>query len=83
MAPRKRVTGFPGIDERRALMEQLKEIHKAVDTYKRLDDPDAVEEQQQKKDVKTRLEAQQKRQAQAQDQTQPQLIVGGGAGNMT
>ena len=82
MAPRKRVTGFPGIDERRALMEQLKEIHKAVDTYKRLDDPNAVEEEQQK-DVKTRLETQQKRQAQAQNQTQPQLIVGGRAGNMT
>ena len=68
--------------ERKRILYAL-DIHKAVDTYKRLDDPDAVEEQQQKMDVKTRLEAQQKRQAQAQDQTQPQLIVGGGAGNMT
>ena len=62
--------------ERKRILYAL-DIHKAVDTYKRLDDPNAVEEQQQKKDVKTRLEAQQKR------QTQLQLIVGGSAGNMT
>ena len=53
-------------------------LRKAVNTYKRLDNPEAKEEQQQKLDVKTRLEAQQKRQALAQDQEQPQLIGGAG-----